>query len=107
MATIDRKLADKGYRHREIAGHPLKPETLMMGYGYDPRLSEGAVKCPIFLTSTFAFRSAEEGKAFFEIAYGLRTTLICRFSRTGSRSGTAPRRASRSRPGCRPFPRPC
>lgn len=60
------------YRHRDIAGHRLRPETLMMGYGYDPRLSEGAVKCPIFLTSTFAFRSAEEGKAFFEIAYGLR-----------------------------------
>jgi methionine-gamma-lyase len=72
MATIDRKFADKGYRHREIAGHALKPETLMMGYGYDPRLSEGAVKCPIFLTSTFAFRTAEEGKAFFQVAYGLK-----------------------------------
>ena len=44
----------------------------MMSYGYDPRLSEGAVKCPIFQTSTFAFESAEAGKAFFELAYGLR-----------------------------------
>lgn len=44
----------------------------MMSYGYDPQLSEGAVKCPIFPTSTFVFRSAEEGKAFFELAYGLR-----------------------------------
>ncbi|MDX1673594.1 MAG: cystathionine gamma-synthase family protein [Longimicrobiales bacterium] len=60
------------YRHREIAGRPLRPETLMMGYGYDPQLSEGAVKCPIFQTSTFVFKSAEEGKAFFELAYGLR-----------------------------------
>jgi methionine-gamma-lyase len=44
----------------------------MMSYGYDPRLSEGAVKCPIFQTSTFVFESAEAGKAFFEVAYGLR-----------------------------------
>lgn len=50
----------------------LKPESLMMSYGYKPHLSEGAVKCPIFQTSTFAFKTAEEGKAFFEVAYGLR-----------------------------------
>ena len=59
-------------RHRRIGGRELRPETLMMGYGYDPRLSEGAVKCPIFQTSTFVFRTAEEGKDFFELAYGLR-----------------------------------
>ncbi len=63
---------EKAYRHRAIGDHVLRPETLMMSYGYDPRLSEGAVKCPIFLTSTFVFKSAEEGKAFFELAYGLR-----------------------------------
>jgi methionine-gamma-lyase len=50
----------------------LKPESLMMSYGYDPQRSEGAVKCPIFQTSTFAFKTAEEGKAFFEVAYGHR-----------------------------------
>ena len=50
----------------------FKPETLMMSYGYKPELSEGAVKCPIFQTSTFAFKTAEEGKAFFEVAYGIR-----------------------------------
>jgi len=48
----------------------LSPESLMMSYGYDPQLSEGALKCPIFQTSTFVFRSAEEGKAYFELAYG-------------------------------------
>ena len=63
---------EKSYRHRELNGRPLRPETLMMGYGYDPALSEGALKCPIFQTSTFVFRSAEEGRAFFEVAYGLR-----------------------------------
>lgn len=55
-----------------MSKHRFKPESLMMSYGYKPELSEGAVKCPIFQTSTFAFKTAEEGKAFFEIAYGLR-----------------------------------
>ncbi len=50
----------------------MKPESLMMSYGYKPELSEGAIKCPIFQTSTFVFHNAEEGKAFFELAYGLR-----------------------------------
>lgn len=50
----------------------FSPETLMMSYGYDPHLSEGSIKCPIFQTSTFVFRNAEEGKAFFELAYGYR-----------------------------------
>jgi methionine-gamma-lyase len=50
----------------------FRPESLMMSHGYDPTLSEGALKCPIFQTSTFAFESAEAGKAFFEVAYGLR-----------------------------------
>ena len=44
----------------------------MMSYGYKPELSEGAIKCPIFQTSTFVFKTAEDGKAFFEIAYGKR-----------------------------------
>lgn len=47
----------------------------MMTYGYKPELSEGAVKCPIFQTSTFVFKTAEEGKAFFEVAYGKREKL--------------------------------
>ena len=50
----------------------MQPESLMMSYGYKPELSEGAIKCPIFQTSTFVFKTAEEGKAFFEVAYGLR-----------------------------------
>ncbi|NCQ11581.1 MAG: cystathionine gamma-synthase family protein [Bacteroidetes bacterium] len=50
----------------------FKPESLMMSYGYKPELSEGSIKLPIFQTSTFVFKSAEEGKAFFEVAYGLR-----------------------------------
>lgn len=55
-----------------IDGKPARPESLMMTYGYRPEWSEGALKCPIFQTSTFVFRTAQEGKAFFEVAYGLR-----------------------------------
>ncbi len=44
----------------------------MMSHGYVPEWSEGAIKPPIFQTSTFAFRTAEEGKEFFEYAYGLK-----------------------------------
>ncbi|HLW30372.1 MAG TPA: cystathionine gamma-synthase family protein [Brumimicrobium sp.] len=50
----------------------FKPESLMMTHGYKPELSEGSIKCPIFQTSTFVFQTAEEGKKFFELAYGLR-----------------------------------
>jgi methionine-gamma-lyase len=57
---------------RKIGERMLRPESLMMSYGYQPDWSEGSVKCPVFLTSTFAFHTAEEGKAFFELAYGLR-----------------------------------
>jgi methionine-gamma-lyase len=55
-----------------IGNHALKPETLMVGYGYDPALSEGAVKPPVFLTSTFVFGSAEEGRDFFDYVAGRR-----------------------------------
>lgn len=56
----------------EIGGKPLKPATLMMGHGYDPALSEGALKPPIFLTSTFVFENAAAGKRFFEGVTGQR-----------------------------------
>lgn len=55
------------YHKRTIAGRPLHTETQMLSYGYDPMLSEGAIKPPIFLTSTFVFRSAEEGKTLFDV----------------------------------------
>ncbi len=44
----------------------------MMSFGYHPEWSEGAIKCPIFQTSTFVFNTAEEGKRHFELAYGLK-----------------------------------
>lgn len=48
----------------------LRPETLALSYGFDPWLSEGAVKPPVFLTSTFAFKCAADGKRFFAWAHG-------------------------------------
>ncbi|WP_158781781.1 cystathionine gamma-synthase family protein [Pantoea sp. BAV 3049] len=50
----------------------LQPETQMLNYGYDPALSEGAVKPPVFLTSTFVFNTAEEGRDFFDYVSGRR-----------------------------------
>lgn len=53
--------------------HEYNPETLALGLGYEPVRSEGSVKPPVFLTSTFQFASADEGRRFFQLAYGLRS----------------------------------
>lgn len=58
------------YKKRTIGEHKLQAESLMMGYGYDPQLSEGSIKCPNFQTSTFVFQSAEQGKHFFDLSSG-------------------------------------
>ncbi|WP_326522918.1 cystathionine gamma-synthase family protein [Sphingomonas sp.] len=57
---------------KTIGGRKLKPSTLMMGHGYDPMLSEGSLKPPIFLTSTFVFPNAAAGKRHFEGVTGKR-----------------------------------
>ncbi|MGO9513892.1 MAG: cystathionine gamma-synthase family protein [Steroidobacteraceae bacterium] len=62
----------EAYHKRKIGDHVLKPETQMMGYGYDPSLSEGSLKPPIFLTSTFVFKTAQDGKDFFDFTSGRR-----------------------------------
>ena len=88
-----------------IGNHVLRRETLMLSYGYDPMLSEGAVKPPVFLTSTFVFGSAEEGRGLLRLYRGaarsrpkapapassIRASTIptARSSRTGSRSTKA------------------
>ena len=56
----------------KVGGRKLKPSTLMMGHGYDPTLSEGSLKAPIFLTSTFVFPNAAAGKRHFEGVTGKR-----------------------------------
>lgn len=61
---------DEDYMKTKIGGHVLHPETMMMSYGYSPLLSEGSVKPPVFLTSTFVFASAEDGEEFFNVMSG-------------------------------------
>jgi methionine-gamma-lyase len=56
----------------QIGNHKLSPATMMMGHGFDPALSEGSLKPPIFLTSTFVFETAAHGKRFFEGITGKR-----------------------------------
>ena len=53
----------------------FQPESLMMSYGHKSGMARGAVKAPLYQTSTFAFETAEEGKDYFELAYGLREPL--------------------------------
>jgi len=65
-------MAEKSWRKRTLGNRPLAPETMMMGYGYDPKLSEGSLKPPQFQTSTFVFRTAEDGKNFFAALQGRR-----------------------------------
>jgi methionine-gamma-lyase len=65
-------MPDDSYHKDRLGNRKLHPETLMLGYGYDPALSEGAVKPPVFLTSTFVFTSAEHGKEFFDYVAGRR-----------------------------------
>lgn len=60
----------KSFRNTHIGKKKLHPATQMTTYGYSPALSEGAVKPPVFLTSTFAFQSAEEGADFFDVVAG-------------------------------------
>jgi methionine-gamma-lyase len=55
-----------------IGDRRLRPSTLMMGHGFDPTLSEGSLKPPIFLTSTFVFENAAAGKRHFEGVTGKR-----------------------------------
>jgi methionine-gamma-lyase len=65
-------VAEKTWRKRTLGTRPLKPETLMLGYGYDPMLSEGSLKPPQFQTSTFVFKTAQAGKDFFASIQGRR-----------------------------------
>jgi len=74
LCQFDREnhLGQSRYRKVRIGNHALQSETLMLGYGYDPALSEELAKPPVFLTSTFVFQTAEEGRDFFDYTAGRR-----------------------------------
>lgn len=74
-------MAKDSYYKDRIANRRLHPETLMMGYGYSPAMSEGSLKPPVFLTSTFVFANAQQGKDFFDLTSGRRQP------RAGEQSG--------------------
>ncbi|HZS83586.1 MAG TPA: cystathionine gamma-synthase family protein [Stellaceae bacterium] len=65
-------MKSENYKQRTLNNRLLRPETLMMGYGYSPQLSEGALKPPIFHTSTFVFETAQQGKDLFDVTSGRR-----------------------------------
>lgn len=48
----------------------LHPDTTSVGGGYDAAEHMGSLKPPVYETSTFVFETAEQGKRFFEEAYG-------------------------------------
>ena len=64
------------FRRSRVGARALEADTLMLGFGFDPTLSEGAVKTPIFLTSTFAYSTCEEGKLLFDYMSGRRTPPV-------------------------------
>jgi methionine-gamma-lyase len=75
----ERDIAADSSHHRaprpsptKIGNRKLSAQTMMLGYGFDPELSEGSLKPPIFLTSTFVFENAAAGKRFFEGVTGKR-----------------------------------
>lgn len=47
------------------------PDTDSVSLGHAPEDHLGSLKPPIYETSTFVFETAEEGKRFFEVTYGL------------------------------------
>jgi methionine-gamma-lyase len=51
--------------------HPVDPDTASVTGGFDAAEHLGSLKPPIYETSTFVFQTAEEGKRFFELVYGL------------------------------------
>ena len=50
---------------------PANPGTSSVSLGHEVEDHLGSLKPPIYETSTFVFETAEEGKRFFEVAYGL------------------------------------
>lgn len=53
-------------------GDGLHPDTLTVGAGYDAHAHHGAVKPPMFLTSTFVYPTAQHAKDVHEVYFGAR-----------------------------------
>jgi cystathionine gamma-synthase/methionine-gamma-lyase len=51
------------------SSRPLHPDTIAITKGYDPASAHGAAKPPLYLTSTFTYRSAEQAKEIHRIFF--------------------------------------
>ncbi len=65
-------MSQDSYTQDRIANRRLHPETLMMGFGYSPAMSEGSLKPPVFLTSTLRFRERPAGQGLPRLHLGRR-----------------------------------
>ena len=65
----------------------LRPETLAVAFGYDPAMGMGAVKPPIFMTSTFVYPSAEHAKQVHEAFFDGTGPLVGQANHIYSRLG--------------------
>ena len=71
----EREIAAASSSHRaprpsptQIGNRKLNAQTLMLGYGFDPELSEGSLKPPIFLTSTYPGSGRKVYPGFLQLA---------------------------------------
>ncbi len=60
-------------RRVSVHGVEVHADTAVLGLGHDPARAEGAVKVPLYQTSTFCFPTAADGKRHFETAHGMRS----------------------------------
>ena len=95
------------YKKRHIGEHRLRPESLMMSYGYDPALSRGRAQVPDLPDLHLRVRECRGGKGLLRdrlraarararpstsaSSTAVSTTPISRSSRIVSRCGTRPK----------------
>jgi methionine-gamma-lyase len=67
------RLEKRGYRLDCMADSSFRrdPDTDSVNLGHEAQDHLGSLKPPIYETSTYVFETAEEGKRFFEVVYGL------------------------------------
>jgi methionine-gamma-lyase len=53
-----------------MATHRMHPETAVLTRGFDPRLSVGSARPPVYRTSTYVFSSPEAAERAFAVALG-------------------------------------
>ncbi len=53
-----------------MSAHRVRPETAVLTRGFDPRLSVGAARPPVYRSSTYVFSSPEAAERAFAAAFG-------------------------------------